>query len=173
MLSRNYFGMCLALLSFGCSSTNTSSTTPEAQTLIGVDPKDFMGTGVCGTKIQRYVATLTDVTGPDGSIASGTEGIAWRPFLVGSSPPTPCTAELAFGRAVAYHAYEATLDGYDRADIEPLASESSAMGVEGVYIPPLYTATCHGWTDSDGGVEPGTSYPNVTVMLRNCTKLGQ
>lgn len=173
MLSRNYFWICLALLSFGCSSTNTSTTTPEAQTLIGVDPKDFMEAGVCGTQIQRYVATLTDVTGPDGVVASGTEGVAWTPFVVGSSPPTSCADSIVFGNVVAYHAYEVKVDGYDRTDIQPLANGSSAMGVEGAYIAPRSTAACNAWTDNDGGVEPGISYPNITVMLRNCTKFGQ
>ncbi len=172
MTSRNNHGLCLALLLLGCSSTNTNATTPEAQTLIGVDPKDFMTPGTCGTKIQLYVGTLTDVTGPAGIVIAGTEGVARTRFVVGSSPPTPCTDSIVFGNVVAYHAYEVTLDGYDQTGIEPLAPGSSAMALDGSYIAPQATAQCAGWTDTDGGAQPGMSYPYATVMLRNCTKLG-
>lgn len=168
----------LFLLSPGCSSTNNNALPPEAQTLVGVDPDDFMAAGACGVTVMRYVATLRDVSGSDAAIDAQlraqliTSGISAVPFVVASSPPTPCDQAIVFGNVVAYHAYDAELDGYDRSDIEPQYAGSSAMLAEGDYVAPRWTASCHGWTDADGGVQPGYSYPNMTANLRDCTKLG-
>jgi len=170
MMSCNYRYLAPILGLLGCSSTNSSTATLESQTLVAVDPKDFMADGVCGRTVQRYVATLIDESGPS---AVGATEVSQSPFLVGSSKPMPCNESIAFGKVVAYHAYEAKLDGYDRTDIEPAAPGSSAMILGEQLAPPRWTATCHGWTDADGGAEPGISYPNITVNLRNCTKLGQ
>ncbi len=153
----------------GCSSTNSNALPPEAMTLVGVDPADFMVAGSCGNSVQRYVATLHDVTGTD-KIYDG--GVSSAPFYVTSSSPTPCDESIVFGNVVAYHAYQATLDGYDRSDIVPVYSGSSAMLAGSAYVAPRWTASCSGWTESDGGAQPGLSYPNMTVMLRRCTKLG-
>jgi hypothetical protein len=172
MLSQKFTFPCLALLLLGCTSTTASTTTPEAQTLIGVDPKDFMADDACGTRIERYVGTLADVTGPSGLVASGSEGVANAAFIVGSSPPTDCAESVVFAEVVAYHAYEVNLDGYDRADIEPAAAGSSAMLASGTYVAPRFSAVCRGWTNTDGGSEPGVASPNATIFLGNCTKLG-
>jgi hypothetical protein len=153
----------------GCSSTNSNALSPEAMTLVGVDPADFMLAGSCGTSVQRYVATLRDVTGAEKISATG---VSNAPFDVTSSPPTLCTESIVFGNVVAYHAYEAKLDGYDRSDIAPVYSGSPAMLAGSDYVAPRWTASCSGWTDGDGGAQPGFSYPYMTVVLRNCTKLG-
>lgn len=168
-LSRYCQTCLLLLLTLGCSSTNSNALPPEALTLVGVDPADFMAKGACGVSVLRYVASLRDVTGSD---KINTVGVSAAPFVVASSPPTPCDQAIVFNNIVAYHAYEAELDGYDRSDIAPQVDGSPAMQVEGTYVAPRWTAICHGWTDGDGGARPGYAYPNITVDLRDCTKLG-
>ena len=176
--SRHCYLVLLFLLSTGCSSTNNNALPPEAQTLVGVDPSDFMATGACGVTVMRYVATLRDVSGSDNAINAQlraqliTSGISAVPFVVASSPPTPCDEAIVFGNVVSYHAYDAELDGYDRSDIKPPYTGSSAMLAEGEYVAPRWTASCHGWTDGDGGVQPAYSSPYMTVYLRDCTRLG-
>jgi hypothetical protein len=157
------------LLGLGCSSTNTSALAPEAQTLVGVDPADFMAQGACGASLVRYVATLRDVTGANK--ITNVE-VSASPFVVASSAPTPCDASVVFGNVVAYHAYEAELDGYASADLQPAYPGSSAMLLDAGYVAPRWTASCRGWTDGDGGTQPGYAYPNMTVTLRDCTPLG-
>lgn len=160
------------LLVAGCGSSNATTLALEAQTLIGVDPKDFTEDGACGTTLQCYVGTLLDVTGSEGISDAGVSATV---FLVGSSPPTPCDKAIVFNNAVAGHAYEVTLDGYDRSDIdiEPAYQGSSAMRtfVTKTFVAPRWTAACHGWTDTNGNAAPGLSYSNITVTLRECTKL--
>ena len=135
-----------------------------------------MAAGSCGTTVQRYVATLRDVTGSDAAVFS-LRGIyqlgeSSAPFVIGSSPPVPCDASTVFGVLNA-HAYEVDLDGYDRSDVKPLANSSQSIMYAGSqYVAPRWTAACHGWTDTDGGFQPGLAYPNVTVWLRDCTELG-
>ena len=167
--SRFYHLMALVALMPSCSSTNANTTTPEAQTLIGVDPADFMAAGSCDTRVLRYVATLSDVTGSDNI---STSYVSLTPFVVGSSLPTFCNDPVVFGNVVAYHAYVVALDGYDRSDIEAQYQGSSAMHAGGDYVAPRWTASCHGWTAADGGSQPGLSYPNTTVILHECTRLG-
>ncbi len=158
------------VLVLGCSSNNSNTLAPEAQTLIGVEPEDFVVAGSCGTAVQRYVATLRDVTGSDKISQLSTSS---APFVVGSSPPTPCDKSTVFGNVVVSHAYEVAIDGYDRSDIAPLPNSApSVMYAAAQYVAPRWTAVCHGWTDGDGGVRPGLAYPNMTVTLRDCTELG-
>jgi hypothetical protein len=155
----------------GCGSSNTTTLALEAQTLIGVDPKDFTEEGACGTTLKSYVGTLFDVTGSDGISDAG---VSATPFLVGSSPPTPCDRAIVFNYAVAAHAYEVNLDGYDRSDIKPAVPGSSAMvtvDANQTFVARRWTAVCHGWTDTNGNAAPGLSYSNITVTLRECTKL--
>lgn len=173
MLRQRLNGPWVALLLLGCSSNNSSTSTPEAQTLIGIEPQDFVAAGACGSKLELYVGTLWDVTGPERVLAAGSEGVAWSRFAVASSPPTACTDSIVFANVIPYHAYEVEIEGYDRADIEPLAAGTSAMSIGGEYVAPTYSALCRGWTAVDGGSEPGMSYPYITVVLRNCSKLGQ
>ncbi len=157
------------VLTLGCSSSNSDTTEPEAQTLIGVNPADFMAAGSCGTTVQRYVATLRDVTGSDKISETDTSA---APFVVGSSPPTPCKTPTVFSNVIEYHAYDVDLDGYDRSDIGPGNSGPAVMFAGSQYVAPRWTAVCHGWTDADGGIQPGLAYPNMTVTLRDCTELG-
>ncbi len=164
------FGI-LFVLAVGCSSSNANTIAPEAQTLIRVDPADFMAAGSCGTSVQRYVATLLDVTGSK-KIVQPQAGVSAAPFVVGSSPPTSCDASIVFGNVIIYHAYEVALDGYDRSDIAYQNPGSSLMFAGSQYVAPRWTAACQGWTDADGGVQPGLAYPNMTVTLRDCTELG-
>jgi hypothetical protein len=155
----------------GCSSANPNTVAPEAATLIGVDPSDFMAEGACGTQVQVYVATLRDLTGSDKIYDAG---VSAAPFVVASSPPTPCDRSLVFGNyVVVSHAYEIDLAGYDRSDIVPDHGSSAMILADGQYVAPRWTASCLGWTDSDGGAKPGISYANVTVTLSVCTQLGQ
>jgi len=158
------------VLAVGCSSNNSNTLAPEAQTLIGVAPADFMAAGSCGTTVQRYVGTLRDVTGSD---KISLTGVSSAPFVVGSSPPTPCDKSVVFSNVIAAHAYEVALDGYDRSDVDRLPNSSpSVMFAGSQYVAPRWTAECHGWTDADGGFQPGLAYANVTVILRDCTELG-
>jgi len=170
MVSCNYRFLGAVLLLLGCSETSSTASTPEAVTLVGLDPQDFIAKGACGTQVQRYVATLTDVTGADGI---RTDGVSLSPFVVGSSKPMPCTDSITFAKVVDYHAYKANIDGYNRKDIEPAADGSPAMLAEGQYVQPQWSAICSGWTASDGGTEPGIAYPNITINLSTCTKLGE
>jgi len=159
------------LVVVGCGSSNTTTLALEAQTLIGVDPKYFTEDNTCGTTLKSYVGTLFDVTGSEGISDAG---VSATPFLVGSSPPTPCDRAIVFNYAVAAHAYKVTLDGYDRSDITPTDPGSSAMVTSDAnrnFVAPRWTAACHGWTDANGNAQPGLSYSNITVTLRECTKL--
>ena len=171
-MPQSHLRVCLVLLllTLGCSSNNSNTVAPQAQTLIGVNPSDFMAKGACGTQVLLYVATLRDMTGFD---KINDSGVSAAPFVVGSSLPTPCDSSLVFSDVMVSHAYEVDLDGYDNPDAGPLApGTSSAMVAGGQYIPPRWKASCNGWTDADGGVWPGLAYANTTVILRDCTKLG-
>lgn len=154
----------------GCSSSNSNTVAPEAETLIGVNPSDFMADDACGTKVQVYVGTLRDMTGFD-KISDA--GVSAAPFVVASSPPTACNRSIVFSNVVVSHAYDIDLNGYDRADIAPIPDAAESVMFAGAqYVAPRWTATCYGWSDSGGVYQPGIAYANVTVTLSVCTKLG-
>jgi hypothetical protein len=157
----------------GCSSSNSQALVLESQTLVAVEPADFVDDGTCGKQLKTYVATLFDDTGPTGLSDAG---VSSGRFLVASSPPKPCSEATVFSRVIAGHAYSVELQGYQQpaSDLSPAYSGSSAMllNTDSSYVAPFWTATCHGWTDNDGMVQPGYSYGNATVTLHECTKLG-
>src|SRR5690348_6255870 len=56
---------CAALVVSGCGSDSSTVTVEPHPTIIELAPRDFLGSLKCGTEegnLQRYVATLTDVT---------------------------------------------------------------------------------------------------------------
>ena len=167
-------------MALGCSSSNSQALVLEAQTLVAVEPADFVDDGTCGTQLKTYVATLFDDTGP---IGVSDAGVSSERFMVASSPPKPCSEATVFSRVISGHAYSVELQGYQQpaSDLTPAYvtdrinnSGSSAMllNSDSSYVAPLWNATCHGWTDNDGVVQPGYCYQNVTVTLHECTKLG-
>lgn len=111
---------CAALLAFsaGCGTSSDIITVEPHPTILEVNPRDFLGSLKCGTgegDLQRYVATLTDVT------RSG-EAEASLNFELPSSAPARCQQGVAFGLVVPGHYYTARIDGYDRSDLVPLAA---------------------------------------------------
>src|ERR1700690_1715327 len=101
--TRGSFLTILFVSALGCASSNSNVLAPEAQTLIGVSAADFMAAGSCGTTVQRYVATLRDLTG---SAKIDLLGTSSAPFVVGSSAPTPCDESTVFSNVIVSHAYE-------------------------------------------------------------------
>lgn len=172
--TRGSFLTILFVSALGCSSSNSNVLAPEAQTLLGVNAADFMAAGSCGVTVQVYVATLRDMTGADNvDLSLVNLSTSSAPFVVGSSAPTPCDESIVFSNVIVSHAYEVDLDGYNRSDILPVNLGASVMFAGSQYVAPRWTAACHGWTDADGGVQPGLAYPNMTVTLRDCTELGE
>jgi hypothetical protein len=103
----------LAVGLWGCSDDPELVIEVEHQTLIEVDPSEFLGTVPCLAgegSMSRYVATLIDTTDPA------------EPFVLPSSPPIPCNAAVGFSLVVPGHTYAAEVDGYARDDLEPLAA---------------------------------------------------
>ena len=176
------FGLFCAgtLATIGCSSSNSQASIPEALTLIAIEPSDFVAAGACSTRLQSYVATLFDDTGPSGILDSG---VSAGPFLIASSPAKACDQATVFANVVAGHAYAVELQGYSQpaSDLKPAyisditaGAGSSAMllTADSSYAAPLWTAACSGWTDNAGNRQPGYCFQNMTVTLRDCTKLG-
>jgi hypothetical protein len=163
----------LLVLVWGCGTNYSASTTTESQTLIGIDPDDFVAAGACGDRLRSYVATLFDETGPAGLDDAGVSATS---FLVASTPPKSCDESTVFSDVVATHAYRVDLQGYVQpaADLEPADEGSSAMRLRSdqSYIAPEWTATCHGWRDNQGTQQPGYAYANVTMKLNDCSHLG-
>jgi len=161
------------LLPLSCSSNSTSATTTESQTLIGVDPANFVASNACGSQLMSYVATLYDDTGAGGV---GDAGVSAGSFLVASTPPKSCSEATVFSDVVAAHAYRVDLQGYTQlaADLEPATSGSNAMLLQddSSYVKPTWTASCYGWMDNNGNKRPGYAYGYVTVHLTVCSRLG-
>jgi hypothetical protein len=160
------------LLPLGCSSSS-SDTTTESQTLIGIDPANFVASNACGNQLMSYVATLYDDTGAAGLSDSG---VSAGSFLVASSPPKSCSEAMVFSNVVKEHAYRVDLQGYTQAaaDLAPAASGSNAMLLIGdsSYVTPTWTASCYGWRDNNGQERPGYAYEDITVHLTACSRLG-
>jgi len=124
--------------------------------------------------LRRYVATVYDVEyeadgqalapddddgGADGGAGGDTgaapetrqcpvdalPGPAANPgFALPSSNPVDCAKPVAFARVVDGHRYRARIEGYDRTDIEPLASGTSLMVAKdtGERVGPTWVWTC-------------------------------
>jgi hypothetical protein len=111
-------------LAAGC----TTDTVPEASvthpTMIEISPDSLLGAVPCteGSGLQRYVATLIDVTADDD------ETVAYDgDFALPSSPPTPCLSGVGFGFIVPGRQYRAQIDGYDTSVLSPRAPGSDEM----------------------------------------------
>lgn len=135
-----------ALFASGCGSGTSTVTVEPHPTVIQLAPRDFLGSLACGTEagqIQRYVATLTDVTRLDPDGAGGASGTALD-FDLPSSGPIACQQGVAFGLVVTGHFYTARIDAYDRGDLVPRAEgapilmDPSTMKL----VPPRWTTTC-------------------------------
>ena len=161
------------LLPLGCSSSSSTSSTTESQTLIGIDPANFVAGNACGSQLMSYVATLYDDTGLTGLTDAGVSAVS---FLVASTPPKSCSEATVFSNVVAAHAYRVDLQGYAQpaTDLEPAASGSNAMLLrsDSSYVSPTWTASCYGWKDNNGNERPGYAYTDVTVHLTVCSQLG-
>lgn len=161
------------LLPLGCSSSSTSDATTESQTLIGIDPADFVASNACGSQLMSYVATLYDDTGAAGLEDSG---VSTSSFLVASTPPKSCSEATVFSNVIAAHAYRVDLQGYSLPATELIgaASGSNAMLLQSdsSYVPPTWTASCYGWMDNNGQQRPGYAYEYVTAHLTVCSRLG-
>jgi len=111
----------LLLVAAGCSAaTDTTTTTYTFPTSLTVKPSTFLGSVACSNlpgALKSYVATLKDVTSTkqDGS------------FTLPSSPPTPCSQQVAFRYAQAGREYTVAIDGYDvpADELTPCGGEAS------------------------------------------------
>jgi len=161
------------LLPLSCSSSSTTAATTESQTLIGIDPANFVASNACGSQLMSYVATLYDDTGLTGLTDAGVSAVS---FLVTSTPPKSCSETTVFSDVVAAHAYRVELQGYTQpaTDLEPAASGSNAILLrsDSSYVTPIWTASCYGWRDNNGNERPGYAYAYVTVHLTVCSRLG-
>ena len=133
---------CATLLAFnaGCGTSSSVVTVEPHPTIIEVNPLEFLGSLKCGTgagDLQRYVATLTDVTRP---------GDAGEPleFDLPSSAPARCEQGVAFGLVVSGHFYRARVDGYDRSDLAPLEAGTSILRDPSTNkaVAPRWSTTC-------------------------------
>jgi hypothetical protein len=133
-------GAIAAFLAAGCSdSSSTTSSSGEYPTLLSVDPALFRGQVTCGAPgLERYVATVTD--------------ISVVPNALFSSLPTPCQTKVSFGSPVVglYHYYTATIDGYDRTDIQAqVAGKREMVDSANTPVSPVWTTTCGHWPPID------------------------
>ena len=141
--------------------------------------------------LQTYVATVFNVEyQADGTAFAGTAGDTGAPaeidvgtdacpvdttmasgendgFALPSSNPIDCSKPVAFSRVVPEHRYKAKIDGYARADIEPLAPGAPIMVAKatasdaGKPVAPSWTFTC-------GQRCPVTARSYVTRTLEDC-----
>jgi len=151
-------------------ATSTLTTGLAPITALSVDPAWFLHQGVtcsdgdAGTAgaMRVYVATIYDVSpfpasGPNDPAASPEQlrirdeleaspekcYPARRCFVLPSSAPTSCFRPVLFQRIVSGRQYVADVDGYDRADIEPLAPGSRVMvDAQKHVVAPRWTTSC-------------------------------
>jgi hypothetical protein len=159
---------CAALLALGGGcGTNSSVTTVEPHpTIVEVDPLEFARTLECGTgadQLQRYVATLTDIT----RTGEADAGVALD-FELPSSGPTRCVQGVAFGLVVAGHFYKARIDGYDRGDLVPLAPGAPILidPVTQKAVAPRWTTTCGTLCPYGDGSGTGKGCPALPVPVQ-------
>ncbi|HVJ16894.1 MAG TPA: hypothetical protein VM686_15745 [Polyangiaceae bacterium] len=157
-------GALLALTSLGCTDEPELVIVIAHPTLIQVSPTAFLGTVPCMAgegAMQRYVATVFDVS-PESDEEMGAGGAVAGPaenFALPSSGPTPCGAPIATAFVVHGRLYAAEIDGYDRDDIEPLATGARQMvDQDGEIVPPRWTTSC--------GREPGESVMAIYQVTR-------
>lgn len=149
----------VACLLAGCESDDVVDTTIEHPTLVEVAPETFLGSLPCSDApgaVQRYVATLTDVT------ETGDAGVERR-FTLPSSQPLSCTRAVGFSFVVPGNRYMASIDAYDRSDISPLAPGLPDMvDPSGARVAPRWTSRCE---------TPVTAVRQRSQRARGCTPL--
>lgn len=165
----------MAGLSLACSDSGSDTTTPDAYTLIAINPEDFPSvfdgvrpenTGVCsGPNSQgAYVAELVDVSG-----VVDTDSMTPIPdFAVQSSPATACNRTVGFARAVEHREYVARVWTYADIDGDPATidictidgTSIAVMRVNGqcttVPATPVSQLRCYGWQ------KPSSAPPEMT-----------
>lgn len=149
----------LAVGLWGCSDDPELVIAVEHPTLVEVSPSAFLGTVPCLAgqgSMTRYVATLIDTTDPA------------QPFVLPSSPPIPCNATVGFSFVVPGHTYAATIDGYDRDDLEPVAP-----GVRELVDPETQELVEPRWTTECGRrpSEQVIAVQNLERGVTNCAPL--
>jgi hypothetical protein len=127
------FSLSCVLGVAACSNSETTEVGVPPTTAIAVDPAQFLGDVKCGDEpgdMRVFVASLREI----GNAA----------LVFPSSVPTSCRTDVLFLGVVDGREYEAVVDGYDRAGIQPLAKGNSAMVDEmtGEYVPPRWTTRC-------------------------------
>ena len=158
----------LGFVALGCSSSRGGKGN-DNPTLVAVEPESFLGDVPCLSgpgAMRRYVATLEDVT-PD----LGGAGAGFGSFVLPSSPPVSCTVPVAFGFVVPEHRYVADIQGYDRADLVPLAAGSPVMlsTASGELVEPRWTTSCG---RQDQGTDTAViAFRRVTIFVRACDPL--
>jgi hypothetical protein len=161
---------CTASFLSGCGGDSSTVTVEPHPTIVELSPRDFLGSLTCGSaegNLQRYVATLTDVTRVDaeGENESGAGGGPGEPldFALPSSLPIRCEQGVAFGLVVSGHFYTAKIDGYDRSDLEPMAEGAPILIDPSTKKPvaPRWTTSCGTpcpYVNEDGS-RPGKACP--------------
>ncbi len=159
-----------ALLLLGCTNSDVATTAPIPATAVAIDPTRFLDGVSCVDApgaMRVYVATLTDVS-PLTVVAPSADGGNTQ-IVLPSSAPTPCYEEVVFERIVVGREYVADIQGYDRADIEPLGCPKNANDVTncagspvmvtratGDYVAPRWTTSCgrHPVVEDAGPIAP-------------------
>ncbi|MGC4088848.1 MAG: hypothetical protein QM756_13300 [Polyangiaceae bacterium] len=168
------FGLTSALCwsSLGCSSSATTTSALPHPTVIEVSPDEFAQPPSCGSEagsLQRYLATLIDVTPSDGDAGAPVN------FTLPSSAlqieaggtihyePIPCLQAVNFGWVVSGHTYRAELLGFDRSDLHllegglPVAIDAATRAV----VQPRWRATC-------GTTTPVRAEAELTRTVHDC-----
>ena len=173
----------------GCSSSGVAEVGVSHPTMIAVAPETFLGDVPCGEQgngLQRYVATLTDVTARIDAAAGGAggEGDVAAPnggqsdgaggegdFTLPSSHPVPCLSGIGFGFVVPGRHYAMRIEGYDTTALAPRAPGSPAMVTaapdaspetiaSAPAVAPLWSATC----------DATTAVSVTVVQVAHCSK---
>jgi len=165
----------IALAAGACQGSTTVPPYGQSVTLITVDPSAFQGSAVCGANFFYYTATLTDVNTGVPLIPSGLVPCT-QPVSFSGADPTPIVS-LPIG-----HSYTATVEGYDRSDIQ-LDAGIPPLDLAGNPVAPAWFSKC-GFpladASADGPEDASDASPNpfaqpvqardqAEVFVRNCT----
>ncbi len=152
----------LAPLVAACAPESTLPQGTLVPTGIKLSPDEFLQGVQCGSQpgaMQSYVATLIDISDPV------------SPFVLPSSPPTPCAIPTDFRYLIVGNSYVAEIDGYTQPvqnliPINGLASGSRHMLLDKLPIVPRWNGEC--------GAGPGNqamASSDFDVEMRHCTPL--
>lgn len=179
------------MLSLACSNSGSGTATPDAHTLVAVDPIDFPDApteGVTGNpsvchgpnSSGAYVAELIDVSRDADieSLLTEPEAADFPIFPVQVSPATTCTRAVAFGRVVENRKYVATVWTYADMDGDPDTVDVCTIDGTSVTVTringqctttpatPVAQLTCYGWQ------RPTTETAGSTNSNPSCDELG-